>query len=138
MTFIKVDVDTCEEATEEFGITVLPSFVLVERISDKETGLSSSHLLNTFIGKNSPVLIKNEAQKWLISDNGMKNETNVDKGDNNEHCEPTHNATLNNQSCQSQVESHQKSSSVNKTKKKKRSFTSLILRDSILGYDPPK
>ena len=130
--------DACDEVTDEFGITALPSFVLVEGINDKETGLSRSHLLNTFIGKNSPVLIKNEAQKWLISDNRTKNETNVDKGDNNEHCEPIKNATLNNQSCQSQVESHQKSSSVNKTKKKKRSFTSLILRDSILGYDPSK
>ena len=126
---LKVDVDACEEVTDEFGITALPSFVLVERISDKETGLSRSHLLNTFIGKNSPVLIKNEAQKWLISDNVTKNETNVDKGDNNEDCEPINKATLTNQSCQSQVESHQKSSSVNKTKKKKRSFTSLILRD---------
>ena len=133
-----MDVDVCEEVTDEFGITALPSFVLVERISDKETGLSSSHLLNTFIGKNSPVLIKNEAQKWLISDNGTKNETNVDKGDNNKHCEPINNTTSNNQSCHSQVESHQKNASVNKTRKKKRSFTSLILRDSILGYDPPK
>ena len=124
-----MDVDACEEVTDEFGITALPSFVLVERISDMETGLSSSHLLNTFIGKNSPVLIKNEAQKWLISDNGTKNETNVDEGDNNKHCAPINNTTSNNQSCQSQVESHQKSSSVNKTKKKKRSFTSLILRD---------
>ena len=133
-----MDVDVCEEVTDEFGITALPSFVLVESISDKETGLSSSHLLNTFIGKNSPVLIKNEAQKWLISDNGTKNETNVDEGDNTKHCAPINNTTSNNQSCQSQVESHQKSSSVNKTKKKKRSFTSLILRDSILGYDPSK
>ena len=134
-----MDVDACEEVTEEFGITVLPSFVLVERISDKETGLSRSHLLNTFIGKNSPVLIKNEAQKWLISDIGTKNETNVDKGDNNEHCEPIKNATLNNQSCQSQEETHQKSSSVSTPKKKKkRSFTSLILRESNVGYDPSK
>ena len=133
-----MDVDACEEVTDEFGITALPSFVLVERISDKETGLSSSHLLNTFIGKNSPVLIKNEAQKWLISDNRTKNETNVDKGISNKHCEPMNNTTLSNQSCQSPVESHQKSSSVNKTQKKKRSFTSLILRDSILGYDPSK
>ena len=124
-----MDVDACEEVTDEFGITALPSFVLVERISDMETGLSSSHLLNTFIGKNSPVLIKNEAQKWLISDNRTKNETNVDKGDSNKQCEPINNTTSNHQSCQSQVESHQKSSSVNKTKKKKRSFTSLILRD---------
>ena len=138
MTLIKVDVDNCEEVTEEFGITVLPSFVLVERISDKETGLSRSHLLNTFIGKNSPVLIKNEAQKWLISDNRTKNETNVNKGDNNEHCEPINNATLNDQSCQSQLESHQKSSSVTMPKKKKRSFTSLILRESNVGYDPSK
>ena len=114
-----MDVDVCEEVTDEFGITALPSFVLVERISDMETGLSSSHLLNTFIGKNSPVLIKNEAQKWLISDNGTENETNVDKGDNNKHCAPINNTPSNNQSCQSQVESHQKSSSVNKTKKKK-------------------
>ena len=60
-----MDVDACEEVTDEFGITALPSFVLAERISDKGTGLSSSHLLNTFIGKNSPVLIKNEAQKTL-------------------------------------------------------------------------
>ena len=124
-----MDVDACEEVTDEFGITALPSFVLVERISDKETGVSSSHLLNTFIGKNSPALIKNEAQKWLISDNRTKNETNVDKGISNKHCEPMNNTALSNQSCQSQVESHQKSSSVNKTKKKKRSFTSLILRD---------
>ena len=124
-----MDVDVCEEVTDEFGITALPSFVLVERISDKETGLSSSHLLNTFIGKNSPVLIKNEAQKWLISENGTKNETNVDKVDNDKHCDSINNPTSNNQGCQSQAESHQKSSSVNKTKKKKRSFTSLILRD---------
>ena len=128
--------DACEEVTDEFGITALPSFVLVERISDKETGLSRSHLLNTFIGKNSPVLIKNEAQKWLISDNVTKTETNVDKGDNNEDCEPINKATLTNQSCQ--VESHQKSSSISTPKKKKRSFTSLILRESIVGYDPSK
>ena len=138
MTFIKVDVDTCEEATEEFGITVLPSFVLVERISDKETGLLSSHLLNTFIGKNSPVLIKNEAQKWLISDNETEKEAHGNKGDDNEHCEPKNNATSNNQSCNSQGESHKNASSVSTLKKKKRSFTSLILRESILEYDPSK
>ena len=138
MTLIKVDVDTCEEVTEEFGITVLPSFVLVERISDKETGLSSSHLLNTFIGKNSPVLIKNEAQKWLISDNGTEKEANVDKGDDNKTCEPTNNATSNNQSCHSQGESHTNVSAISTLKKKKRSFTSLILRESILEYDPSK
>ena len=133
-----MDVDACEEVTEEFGITALPSFVLVERISNKTTGLASSHLLNTFIGKNSPVLIKNEAQKWLISDNRTKNETNVNNGDNNEHCEPINNATLNYQGCQSQLESHQKSSSVSTPKKKKRSFTSLILKESNVGYDPSK
>ena len=130
--------DACDEVTDEFGITALPSFALVERISDKETGLSRSHLLNTFIGKNSPVLIKNEAQKWLISDNVTKNETNVDKGDYDEDCEPINKATLTNQKCQSQVESHQKSPTVSTPKKKKRSFTSLILRESIVGYDPSK
>ena len=65
VSIIKVDVDVCDDVTEEFGITALPSFVILESMVHYNKKSTKNSILNTFIGKNSPTLVKSEVQSWL-------------------------------------------------------------------------
>ena len=129
-----MDVDVCDEVTEEFGITALPSFVLVESIINQEKRLSNKYVLNTFIGKNSPTLVKAEVQNWLSSiEDESTTLNNVDKKKES----GAQNSILEKENCtrESPVDNKNR---IGVQPKKKRSFTSLIFRESITESEPSK
>ena len=123
---MKVDVDVCDDVTEDFGITALPSFALVESTIDGEKKMTKNSILNTFIGKNSPNMVRKEVQKWLTSIDvkirSLKDNDAKRSYDQNENI-----ATHRIGDLGPQLDSN----NICRVKpKKKKSFTSLILRDS--------
>ena len=135
ISLVKIDVDNCDDVTEEFGITVLPSFVIVERTIHGWNKRVKNTIINKFIGKNSPNLAKNEAMEWLVS---------VDDHIGNDHG----NITTASMGGEENITADRTNKSGNKhgfntstvgiTRKKKKSFTSLILRESSTESEPKK
>ena len=135
ISLVKIDVDDCDDVTEEFGITALPSFVIVERTIHGSNKMAKNTILNRFIGKNSPNLAKNEAIKWLVSVDGQfgNDYSNITKADmgQEEHVTKDKMNTSGNQAGFN-------TNTVGINRKKKKSFTSLILRESSIESEIQK
>ena len=135
VSLVKIDVDTCDDVTEEFGITALPSFVIVERTIHGANKRVKNTIVNRFIGKNSPNLAKNEAIKWLVSvddqfGNDYGNITIAGMG-------PEENSTTDRMK-KSGNQAGFNTSTVEISRKKKKSFTSLILRETSTESESKK
>jgi hypothetical protein len=97
--------------------------------------MAKNTILNRFIGKNSPNLAKNEAIKWLVSVDGQfgndyGNITRADMGQE-EHVTKDKMNTSGNQAGFN-------TNTVGINRKKKKSFTSLILRESSIESEIQK
>ena len=127
ITFLKIDVDVCDDAAEEFEITALPSFVVIEMIRNSETNLTHNSILSRFIGKNSPNQVKLEVENWL---NNVDEIFKVNKDDTkeNEDTDDGETSSRTDNKIGSKTEE-----SLNCKPKKKKSFTSLIFRD--VGFE---
>ena len=120
---------------EDFKITALPSFVTIESIpQNDQTPVAKYSILNTFIGKNSPTLVKNEIQSWLsyVDESPLINNDNEEKdtylGQDGNTMTTKHKSE----------EKHEKSSLASIKPRKKRSFTSLIFREPFVESEPTK
>ena len=132
ITFLKIDVDVCDDTAEEFDITALPSFVVVERVRNFETNLSHNSILSRFIGKNSPNQVQMEVKNWL---NNVDEVTKVNRDDIKEDDEKDDEAI----SCRADDKNEiMTEESLNCKPKKKKSFTSLIFRDAGFETDDRK
>jgi len=129
---LKIDVDVCENTAEEFEITALPSFVIIEKIRNFETNLSHNSILSRFIGKNSPNQVQMEVKNWL---NNVDEVSNVNKDDlkENEDKDDGETSSRTDNEIGSKTEE-----SLNCKPKKKKSFTSLIFRDAGFETDDRK
>ena len=95
---------------------------------------TKNSILNTFIGKNSPILVKNEVQSWLsYMDENQTINYDTDKNESYaEHDTITHNT---NRKLDVQPD---KNILVGITPRKKKSFTSLIFRESLVEPESNK
>ena len=124
ITFLKIDVDVCDDTAEEFEITALPSFVVIEKVKNSETNLCHNSILSRFIGKNSPNQVKLEVKNWLKNADEVTqvNKDNI-KEDDEKDDEAMSSKTYNENKIMTEE-------SLNCKPKKKKSFTSLIFRDT--------
>ena len=132
ITFLKIDVDVCDDTAEEFEITALPSFVVIEKIRNSETNLSHNSILSRFIGKNSPNQVKLEVKNWL---NNVDEISKVNKDDIKENEDKDDN-TMSSRA-DDKIDGMTKES-LNCKPKKKKSFTSLIFREAGFETDDRK
>ena len=132
ITFLKIDVDVCDDTAEEFEITALPSFVVIEKVKNSETNLCHNSILSRFIGKNSPNQVKLEVENWL---NNVDEISKVNKDDieENEDKDDSETSFRTGNRIGSKTEE-----SLNCKPKKKKSFTSLIFRDAGFETDDRK
>ena len=129
---MKIDVDICDNIAEEFGITALPSFVIIERIQHDEKNLAQNSILSRLIGKNSPNLVKKEVESWLTQLNGATE--NIKENDLVENDEADTDATVRRDGGGTET----MSDTLRTKPRKKKSFTSLILRDANVEHDARK
>ena len=122
---LKIDVDICDGIAEEFGITALPSFVIIQRTQDIESKLAESTILSRFIGKNSPYLVKKEVQEWLAIEDKRRIAEEQDDVDKGNEQEKDANSSKETKSDNSMVNDMSRSKP-----RKKKSFTSLIFKDA--------
>ena len=130
---LKIDVHLCDGIAEEFGITALPSFVIIQKTQNIETKLAENTILSRFIGKNSPYQVQKEVQEWLANEDKTRNteeEDDVVEGNGSE---------MDKNSYEERKSDDLKSNDISRSKpRKKKSFTSLIFRDADVESEDRK
>ena len=133
ISFLKIDVDLCDGIAEEFSITALPSFVIIQKTQDIETKSVENTILSRFIGKNSPYLVKKEVQEWLANED--KTRIAEEEDDDVEGNEQEKDANL----PEDRKRDISMPNDISRSKpRKKKSFTSLIFKEADVEIEDRK
>ena len=95
---------------------------------------TKNSILNTFIGKNSPTLVKNEVRSWLSY---MDDNQNINYDTDEKDIYGESDIITQNTNCNPEVP-RDENSPVGTKPRKKKSFTSLIFRESFVESDSTK